>query len=74
MSQERAVDLARACTDLIRKGNDFPTIWATKLKRHPLVKDVPHQRHDGARALLDIRLITGERIVFDADARRFFLK
>jgi hypothetical protein len=24
MSKERATDLARQCTELVRKGNDFP--------------------------------------------------
>ena len=69
--KERAGDLARTCTELARKGNDFPTIWATKLKGHPLVDGIPHQRITGTRTLLDIRLITGERLVFDGDARRF---
>lgn len=73
MLNERAVDLARACTDLMRKGNDFPTVWATRLKNHPLVVGIPQQRHDGVRSLLTIELITGERLVFDADARKFSL-
>ena len=71
---ERANHLARACTELVRKGNDFPTIWETNLKRHPLVDGIPHQRVTGTRSLLDIRLLTGERLVFDADARRFSLE
>jgi hypothetical protein len=73
VSNERASDLARTCTELVRKGNDFPTIWATKLKGHPLVDGIPHQRVTGTRSLLDIRLITGERLVFEGDARRFSL-
>ena len=71
---ERPGDLARACTELMRKGNDFPTIWATRLKGHRLVDgSVPQSRMDGTRALLDILLVTGERLVFDGDARRFSL-
>jgi hypothetical protein len=71
MSQERAIDLARLCTDVVRKGETFPTVWHSMLKRHPLVKGIPRQRLEGNRALLDIPLITGERLVFDGDAKRF---
>jgi len=71
MSQERASDLARLCTDAVRKGNDFPTIWNTLLKRHPLVEGIPRQRLEGNRSFLDIRLITGERLVFESEGKRF---
>jgi hypothetical protein len=71
MSKERANDLARLCTDVVRKGDDFPTVWHTLLKGHPLVEDIPRQRVEGNRSLLDVPLITGERLVFDADAKRF---
>jgi hypothetical protein len=37
MSGERADDLARLCTELVRKGNDFPTVWNTVLKGNALV-------------------------------------
>ena len=72
-AKERPDDLARACTELIRKGNDFPTIWATRLKEHRLVDGIPQSRMDGTQAVLDILLVTGERLVFDGDARRFSL-
>lgn len=72
-ANERPGELANACTELVRKGNDFPTIWATRLKGHRLVKGIPHQRSCGTRSLLDIPLITGERLVFDGDARKFSL-
>ena len=29
MTNERANDLARQCTELIRGGNDFPTVWSS---------------------------------------------
>jgi len=67
----RANDLARLCTELVRGGNDFPTVWNTLLKGHALVRGLPRQRHDGGRNLLDISLITGERLVFDGDAKNF---
>jgi hypothetical protein len=71
MSRERAIDLAQTCTDLVREGKDFPTVWETVLKRHTLVDGIPHQRLDDKRSLLEIPLITGERLVFDADAKEF---
>jgi hypothetical protein len=71
MWEERANDLARLCTDVVRKGEDFPTVWQTLLKGHPLVVGIPRQRLDGNRSLLEIPLITGERLLFDGDAKRF---
>jgi hypothetical protein len=71
MSIERANDLAQMCTELVRQGKDFPTIWATVLKSHTLVEGIPRQRFEGGRSLLEIPLITGERLVFDGDAKQF---
>jgi hypothetical protein len=47
MWEERANDLARLCTEVVRKGDDFPTVWQTLLKGHPLVEGIPRQRLDG---------------------------
>ena len=44
-------------------GADFPTIWNTILRRHPLVAGSPVQRIDGTTALLDVPLILGRRLV-----------
>jgi hypothetical protein len=74
MSKERAHDLAQQCTELVRKGNDFPNIWTTLLKRHPLVDGIPESKIEGGRSVLEIRLITGERILFEGDARKFSLR
>ena len=71
MSQERVDELARVCTDAVPRGNDFPTIWNTLLKKHPLVEVIPQQRLEGNRSFLDIRLITGERLVFESEGKRF---
>ena len=68
---ERAEDLARVCTDAVRRGEDFPTVWHALLKSHPLIDGLPRQRMEGKRSVLEIRLITGERLVFDGDAKRF---
>ena len=58
------------CTDLLRKGLSFPNIWATMLKHHTLVTGVAHQKLEGARSLLDIWLVTRERLVFDLAAKQ----
>jgi len=71
MSKERAGDLARHCTDLVRKGYSFPTVWSTLLKTHVLVDGVPRERLEHNRRLLNIPLTTGERLVFDADVKEF---
>jgi hypothetical protein len=68
---ERANDLARQCTELVRKGNDFPTVWSTFLKSHILVEGIPRARLERDRSLLNIPLMTGEQLVFDADVKEF---
>ena len=74
MSGERAHDVAELCTDLVRNGNDFPTVWHTVLKGNALVDGSPHSQLDGTRPILEIRLITGEWLVFDGDAKKFSVK
>ncbi len=71
MSKERASDLARQCTELVRKGKDFPAVWSTLLKSHILVEGIPRQRLERNRSLLNIPLITGEQLIFDAEVREF---
>jgi hypothetical protein len=71
MSKERANDLARHCTDLVRKGTDFTTVWSTLLKGHTLVEGIPRETLERNRNLLCVPLITGERLVFDADVKEF---
>ena len=71
MSMERANDLARHCTELVRKGNDFSTVWSVLLTTHTLVEGTEQQRLECDRSLLDIPLITGEQLVYDADVKEF---
>ena len=66
--------LAEVCTELVRKGADFPTIWTTLLKRHSLVDGIPESRLEGNRPMLVVRLITGELLVFDGERRKFSVK
>jgi hypothetical protein len=71
MSKERASDLARHCTELVRKGNDFPTDLSTLLKDHTLVEGIPREKLERNRSLLRIPLVTGELLVFDSDVKEF---
>ena len=71
MSNERASDLARHCTELVRKGNDFTTVWSTLLKGHTLVEGIPREKLERNRNLLRIPLITGEQLVFDPHVKEF---
>ena len=71
MSKERASDLARLCTELVRKGNDFPTVWSALLKTNSLVEGIPCERCERNRTLMRIPLITGEQLVFDPDVKEF---
>ena len=71
MSREPSHDLAQLCTELVRNGNDFPTVWNTVLKGNSLIDGPPQSRMEGPRPVLEIRLITGERLIFDGDAKKF---
>ena len=71
MSMERANDLARQCTELVREGNDFPAIWSRLLKGHTLIEGPLRQRIEQNRNFMDIPLVTGEQLVFDADGKEF---
>jgi hypothetical protein len=71
MSTERASDLARHCTELVRKGDNFTTVWSTLLKGHTLVEGIPRELSERNRHLLRVPLVTGEQLVFDADVKEF---
>ncbi len=74
MVGERAHDLVQWCTELVRKGNDFPTVWLTALKGNALVDGIPQSKLEGTRPVLELRLITGERLMFDSDSKKFTVK
>jgi len=74
MPRERSYYLAQLCTELVQDGNDFPIVWDTVLKDHPLVEDIPQFRREDPRPLLEIKLITGERLVFDDARKKFSVK
>ena len=55
MQNEHARDLAYQCTDMVRKGESFPTVWDTRLRDHPLVSGIPQQTVNCMRPVLEIR-------------------
>ena len=67
-------ELVQRCTQAQAEGADFPTVWHTVLKGHDLVGGIPRQRFDGSRTLLEIPLVTGYCVVYDAEAREFRLE
>jgi hypothetical protein len=69
-----ATDLLRECAADIRGGTDFPTIWDATLKRHSLVVGPPVQTMDEGRPLIQILLITGQRLIFDSASNQFSLR
>jgi hypothetical protein len=71
MSRQKVRDLARQCTELMRRGNSFPAIGSTLLRGHNLVEGIPRERTERSRSLLHIPLITGEQLVFDWDVKEF---
>ena len=71
MSKERANDLARQCTEMVREGSNFPTVWSTLLKSHTLVEGIPRERFERDRSLLHIPLVTGEQLIFDLPSKNF---
>jgi hypothetical protein len=72
--QEVASDhLLAKCAASIGSGDDFPTIWQTILRGHPLVLGPPVQGVSGGRLRLEVFLITGQRLVFDSTSKEFSL-
>ena len=67
-------DLLQKCADAMGAGADFPTVWQTVLRQHPLVLGPPVQYMDGECAQLHIRLITGQRLVFDSVSKQFSIR
>jgi hypothetical protein len=62
-----ASDLLRQCETARMAGLDFPTVWTTILRVHPLVAGPAIEVADGNRTWLEIPLTTGGRLACDAD-------
>ncbi len=71
--QGRASELVARCLAAAHAGSDFPTVWLTILKNHPIVLGVPIQRLQGEGTMLEVRLITGQRIIFGPGTRDYAL-
>lgn len=61
------MDLLRECERARSAGKDFPTIWNTILKHHPLVLGPPTHQVTNGVAQIVVTLITGERMLSVAD-------
>jgi len=69
---ETANDLVLKCTAIARDGADFPTVWEAVLKKNALVVGPPVQTFDDEeRAQLEIRLISGQRLVYKSDSNEY---
>ena len=66
-------NLVERCIAARNGGADFPTVWQTVLRRDPLVGGIPMQTINDGRVQLEIRLLTGQRFIFDADANGYSL-
>ena len=63
MHDASTADLLCRCREAQASGSDFPTIWRSFLKTHPLVIGLPsHEIRDGA-PLMVIQLWTGQKLV-----------
>lgn len=63
MASGGADDLLARCERARLDGKDFPTIWISILRNHPLVIGLPqHDVRDG-EALIVIRLIGGRALL-----------
>ncbi len=63
--KESVAGLLQQCVAARVSGADFPTVWQNILRNHPLVIGPPIQRLEGQAPVLEIRLITGQRLIYD---------
>ena len=69
---ETANDLVIKCTAAARGGADFPAVWDSVLRAHPLVVGPPIQAFtDDDVPQLEIRLINGQRLVYNSTSDQY---
>lgn len=68
---QKVAALLEHCNGLLDDGADFPTIWYSVLKAHPLVASVPIQGLRGGKPALCIRLATAQSLLFRSSERLF---
>jgi hypothetical protein len=66
-------NLIERCIAARNGGADFPTVWLTVLRPDPLVRGIPRQTINDGRVQLEIRLLTGQRFIFDSEANGYSL-
>jgi hypothetical protein len=64
-----ALDLIRKCNEAMAVGVDFPALWHTIIKPHPMVAGIPVQRVVETRAYLEIPLLRGDWLVIDFEGK-----
>lgn len=67
-------ELVEKCNEAMRSGVDFPTLWHTIIKPHPVVIGPPVQRLDGNRTYLEIPLLRGDWLVVNNESRTVSLR
>jgi hypothetical protein len=60
-------ELIAACEKARLEGKDFPTVWRTVLRPHPLVLGLPTHEVSGGEARILISLRTGQKVVSARD-------
>ncbi len=60
-----ADELLDQCMTARTAGLDFPTVWQTIARVHPLVAGAPIQMADSGQVWLEVPLTTGERLKYD---------
>lgn len=62
MDDASALNLLSECEEARAAGRDFPTIWNTLLKRHPLVRGIPGCEVRGGEAFIVVQLLSGQKL------------
>jgi hypothetical protein len=65
--------LIRECLVAKARGDDFPTIWQTILRQHPLVSGKPIQTLKQERPHLEVALVTGHWLIHDSARNEYRL-
>lgn len=58
-----AAGLLAQCELARREGRDFPTIWISILKTHPLVRGLPRHEIEEGEPLIIVPLLGGQDLV-----------
>ena len=68
-----STNLVLECQAAARDGANFHSVWDRLLKKSALVAGRPIQIYDDERPLLEIRLISGQRLVYDTSSNDYVL-